>query len=104
MNHPTARRLAGLILAICLLLSGCQLTELPGTPEKQAAIPGAAVTLSAMPVPNGVGAHLDEAPVIPPPEPEPEPEPEPVPEEPQPEPEPIAALLYAILKFSRTEA
>lgn len=83
MNHPTARRLAGILLACCLLLSGCQLTELPGTPEKQAAIPGAEVALAAMPVPVGVGARLDEAPVIPPPEPEPESEPEVLPEEPE---------------------
>lgn len=81
MKYRSARRLAGILLAFCLLLSGCQLTELPGTPQSKAAIPGAEVTLSAMPVPVGVGAHLDEAPVIPPPEPEPEEEP--LPEEPE---------------------
>ena len=83
MKHRSARRLAGILLALCLLLSGCQLTELPGTPQSKAAIPGAEVRLSAMPVPEGVGAHLNEAPVIPPPEPElPAEEPEAPPEAP----------------------
>ena len=78
----------GIILIFTLLLSGCQLMELPGTPGSAAALPGSGTASIAMAVPNGVGANLDQAPVVEPElPPEEEPAEEPI-EEPAEEPQP----------------
>lgn len=92
MKHHFIRRSAGLVLALVLLLSGCQLIELPGTPDCHAVAsipePGTAV----LEIPEGVGTNLDQAPVkVPEPPVEPDPEPE-IEAEPEPEPEPEPQL------------
>jgi len=96
MTHRNARRIAGIFLTFTLLLSGCQLMELPGTPDSIAALPEATTVSLALTVPEGVGANLDQAPVIEPdplPEEDPAAEPEETPEETQTE-EPEETPLF----------